>query len=122
MAKDRLNAVCFSLALLIVSPVRADDGVSQEEPLTEAVTSLASEVERTVALTKPFAWEMKHACLYYGFAGNVCSRAKALRLHYGSAQLSTFPGQPPPTGSAHTPGWKRRLTSSTSPPCRAGAR
>ena len=69
MAKNRRTAVGLILGLLMVSATTADDLVRREEPWSEAVTPLASDVELTVARTKPMGWEMKRACLYYAFAG-----------------------------------------------------
>ncbi|MFZ0791053.1 MAG: lasso peptide biosynthesis protein [Chromatiaceae bacterium] len=57
------------LGLLMVSAITADDLVRREEPSSDAVASVAPEVELLVARTKPMGWEMKRACLYYAFAG-----------------------------------------------------
>jgi hypothetical protein len=86
VAKNRRIAVGLILGLLIVSAIAADDLIRREEPSSEAVTSLASEVELMVERTKPMGWEMKRACLYYAFAGQhlLARQGIAARLWVGA--------------------------------------
>lgn len=66
-----LAAAGLMLGLLCVSAVRADAEGSPDPPSVETFKSLATEVERLVALAKPPHWQTRRACLYHALAGQL---------------------------------------------------
>jgi hypothetical protein len=69
VAKGIPVAVFLCAVLAIPSAAAADGAASWTGPSASTVTSLASEVERLVQLSKPADWDLRRACLYYAFAG-----------------------------------------------------
>ena len=78
--------VWLGASLCLPAIVRADASPRVSQQLADTMASMASEIERVVALSKPADWETAHSCLYYAFAGQhlLAQRGIAATLWVGT--------------------------------------